>query len=519
MFRSVLVSGCLVAAWILAGSLAWAEPPSAGAAPAAPVAPPSASGQNDAPPPGADAATAAAAAGVSDSAAPPPPPNPAANAEASYGGITPGMVDRAVHADAFRSEAPLWQGQARLRYRGRFTSEDDASDHDLYAYLKLKYRDEMLPGWSASFHGRATLDIGSFGNRDGFHPFDSITDTYEHRLNGRIYHAYVNYRSPRSLVEEVRLGRQYSDVGEFIRYDGVRATSRPLGCGWWQVSAFGGVPSYLFDDGREGDWTVGGSVKGRPWRATGVTLSYTHAHDQNAVYGHVDDNFVDLTVDQRIGMNTLVRGTYQQLNADPRALRLIFDTFFPARDVTVRGSFYSVLSSQTEAVYDFDYYYAEALSLEPYWLGTLAVSKGLGDLFTVEAGVNERMLYDQADEGTFNREFTEVYGTVASSDWLLRDLRLALTGEWWKASGDRIWTATFDLDWRPCPAWRLRLGTDYAAYRYDLFTNSERVHDLGGFVRVTWRPRSCWEVDVRLRVDDDDDGTWTQLDAGLTFDF
>jgi len=177
-----------------------------------------------------------------------------------------------------------------------------------------------------------------------------------------------------------------------------------------------------------------------------------------------------------------------------------------------------MLNFAEESVYDFDYYYAVQLALEPYWTGNLAVSKGIGEFFVLEGGASLRQLYDDADESRYNRNFEQYYGSISTDDWLVRDLRLTLAGEYWSGDDD-IWTATFDVDWRPSPCWRFRLGTDYSAYRYDMYADAERENVYGGFLRASWEPSASWRFDVRLRVDDDDYGTWTTLDAGVAFNF
>jgi hypothetical protein len=425
----------------------------------------------------------------------------------------------AIRPDGYRSQPKTWQGQVRLRWRYRNTTEaGQVDDNDLYGYLKLKWRDENLPGWSGSFHGRATLDVGPFGDTSEYYAFDSITDTWSDRLNGRIYHAYVNYRRPDWFVEQIRVGRMYSDVGEYISFDGVQLKTRPLGRGKWQVLAFGGVPAYIFEDDPAGDWTVGAGVRGLLGKSADLRLDYTYLEDTQKEFGTLRDHLVNITVNKRFGLNTILRGQFQQRNENPRLVRLNFDSVIPRHDLTVRALFHTLITAQNEAVYDWDYFYAVALELEPYYMGNLSVAKGIGEFFEIEAGVSGRQLYDNANEGRYNRNFGQYFLTVASYDWLLRDLNMSISGEYWSSTDD-IWTVTFDLDWRVTDAWRLRLGTDYAAYRFDMYADDERQNVFGGFFRVTWRPSDRWRLDFRVRVDDDDFGTWTRLDMGAAFDF
>ncbi|MFV1958184.1 MAG: hypothetical protein ACC662_02100, partial [Planctomycetota bacterium] len=142
----ILASGCLAALLFLLGSTAWAGEPTA---PPAPL-----------PGPGSDtpeAGDASTPPGGGGAAAP-----PVTTMAPEQGGTLLGQyyagklgvddVDRALAPKRLRERRSPWQGNVRLRYRFRNTSEGGtASDHDFYGYLKLEYRDEGLPGWSGSF--------------------------------------------------------------------------------------------------------------------------------------------------------------------------------------------------------------------------------------------------------------------------------------------------------------------------------------------------------------------------------
>ena len=41
----------------------------------------------------------------------------------------------------------------------------------------------------------------------GFNVFDSIWDTYDDRLNGRVYHAYANYHFCSGFVSDAQLSQ------------------------------------------------------------------------------------------------------------------------------------------------------------------------------------------------------------------------------------------------------------------------------------------------------------------------
>ncbi len=505
MYR-VLVLGCLVALF-LAGGPAWAESPPSDAAPPAPSGSPAPKNVTT---PGGSWAEGAARPGTT-----------LTTSMTADQPIDPDSVLRAAPSgDTVRVLSP-WSGSARLRYRLRTTDDPDSNwdtDNDLYAYLRLKYRDENLPGWSGSLHARLTLDLDEFGDVDGFNVFDSIWDTYDNRFNGRVFHAYANYHFCDGCISDVRFGRMWEDVGEYVTFDGVRVESSRFGSKKIGFAALVGIPYYFYDTSRSGNFIAGAQVFGNPWQGAEMGLDWTYFKNGDAVYGDQKNNLFNLTWNQRIGQTTVARVQYQHLDEEARLVRANVDSTLPNSDVVLRGFFYSLLNYQAEMVYDLDAYYWAALALEPYWTANVSASKGIGSCFDVEGGFTIRRLYKDSDIGVYNREFEQYYVAAGSYDWLIRGLSLTLSGEYWNSSDD-IWTGTFDIEYRPSRTWKFVLGTDYAAYSYDLYADEERESVYSVFGRIGYRPNPRWYFDLRCRVENDDYGTYTTFDATAQFSF
>ena len=84
-------------------------------------------------------------------------------------------------------------GYAYIKYRLRSTSGE--KDSDLYEYLNFNIGNPQSDKISFSFYGRMTEDLdGNNNDKDGFHAFDNITDTFGSGVNGRLYHAYFTIR-------------------------------------------------------------------------------------------------------------------------------------------------------------------------------------------------------------------------------------------------------------------------------------------------------------------------------------
>jgi hypothetical protein len=407
-----------------------------------------------------------------------------------------------------------------VHVRTRFRADGDDQDWDLYEYLSLDWRDELARGWSGNVYGRLAQDLDGDGDNDGYYAFDSIDDTYDSWLTGRLYNAWVGYRFGSGAVDRVRLGRFEVLAGDSFLVDGGMVTFSCLGAGQWQFHAFGGLPAHLFSDDMEGHLIVGAGVEGRPWNGGEVRFDWVFVDDETEYYGSPQDNVFNLEVTQRIGQCVRLRGRYQQVDDTPWLVAGYADVFWTGIDASLRGHFLTVPAAQDDRVYDVDPYYSQVLELEPYWDAHLAFSKGIGDHVNGEVGASVRQLYDDSDEGEFNREFERAYATLSTFKWPSRGLGLSVTGEWWNVyDANDYATVTFDVDWKPSDCWHVTVGTDYSYYKYDLLTDSERVDDYGFYARAVYRPSPRWRVDLSARVDTDDYDTYLTLRAGVRFDF
>jgi len=410
-----------------------------------------------------------------------------------------------------------WQGTASMRLRARVDT-DSEHDVDLYEYLALRYRKESDTGWSASFYGRLAEDLDYDSPTSSYYVFNDVDGTYDSLLTGRLYHMYASYRWDCAFLEQVRIGRQNVDGGYPFLVDGIRATTAPRGVADFQASAFVGLPAHLFEGSPEGDFICGAGVAFRPWKGGDARVDWAYIEDENTYYGTPKNNLFTGELRQRIATYTSGRLWYQQVDDHPREIGVSGLSYVCEADVAIRGSFRSLLEEQNALVYDIDAYTAIEQTLFPYWDGHLSASKGFQNRVTVEGGVTARGLWSASDEGTFNREFVRLYATVSRADWPRRDVTLSLTGEYW-ASHDDVFSGGFDATWKPSTCFRLSAGLDYALYRTDIYTDTERYDSYGAYARVTFVPARSWKADVTLRFEDDDAGTFFTLQAGLGYDF
>jgi hypothetical protein len=413
---------------------------------------------------------------------------------------------------------PKWSGSITLRGRGRYTGDD--SDNDLYQYFRVRYRREDVAGWSGSMHLRISEDLEGDGSNGSFYVFDSVDDTYESPVISRLYHLYANHRWASGPVEQVRIGRQDVTAGDLFHVDGVHALFRPSDCSTVRLYAFAGVPTHLYESSIDGDWIVGAGATFDPWRGATVEVSDVYLEDESGIYGTPTANLATIQLSQRLREWGNLHLGYQHLDEHPRVAWGSLDVFAPRWDATFRGAFRSQLHSEKEEAYDIDPYYAILLDLEPYWEATLSASKGLGRIWSIEAGGQVRRLYDEDDQGDFNHDFTRAYATLAARDWPRCGWGVALTGEWWHTEDDEdVAAAGFEVDWRPSPRWRASAGLDYALYRTDVYAAEERYDSWGWFVRARYRPSPRWEYSGSVRLETDDFDEYLTVDLAARWEF
>lgn len=473
---------------------------------ATPPAPPREVLPADVPPP--------AAAPPGGRAEPVPPVAPTAAEKAAAAAVLPADVPVAPRPEA--TDCRL-HGSVAVRYRHR--SGDGERDNDLYQYVALRYRKDRDVGWSGSFYGRLAEDLDGDRDNAGFYVFDGIDDTFDSAVTGRLYHLYASYRFAGGFLERVRFGRQAVDGGYPFLIDGVHARSAPFGCEEVQVSAFAGVPAHIYEASPEGDFIGGLGVALKPWRGGDLRLDWAYLEDENEFYGRPTNHLLTGEVRHRFSEWTHGRAWYQQVDDDPRELGLALTSFSPRTATTVRGTFRAQLERENELVYDLDPYYAILLALEPYWDGHLAVAKSLSDCVTVEVGGTARRLFDGDDEGVFNREYFRAFATLTLDGRPTSCWTFSWTADYWEADDEHTFGGGFEARYRPSDRFRVTAGLDYALWRTDLYTASERFDAWGGYVKVTWAPSGCWKADLSVRVDDDDEDTYLTVNLGLRYEF
>ncbi|TAH39326.1 MAG: hypothetical protein EYC70_00640 [Planctomycetota bacterium] len=408
-------------------------------------------------------------------------------------------------------EAPAWpiHGSFILRYdlrHSRSDAIDDERDQDLYQYLSLTGGSAARNAVTASFYGRAVVDL------EGGEPgpsLSSVEDTRGSAWDFRLYRAYLAFH--RIVADgELRAGRQtLYDTPVLLNLDGVTLDTPAPVFGTdvtWQV--YGGVPEHYWEDARSGDLAVGAAATVAPWSNASARLDLMHLEDRY-LFGDQTNDLIGARLDQafRAGRGW-VSGSTTWLDGDPRDAGVDGMWTDPELDLQVNARVYSLLTRQSVNTLEFDPFTAVLMDEEPYYEGMLMLSKGfdsspLGESWRADAGAYGRILRDSAQESEFNHEFQRYWlaGTVEGFPWRAADL--TVTGDWWDA-GDTVWTLGAELSAELGEDTDFVLASAYSLYDYDFFTQEERTHvrDYSALLRHRFAEALALRLSLSFQEDD-----------------
>ncbi len=470
------------------------EPAAAGAAqPAAPQDP-----QPQQPPPQDPAEAARRALQRLMPEAKPPEAAPIPNAQGTPDTTLPPGPDAAAKAPLPEKVGTEWHGVLAMRYRARHG--DGENDHELAARAFLDIGNGARDPFT--FH----LAAYGFADLDGSDPGDPFAGLDESlgELNGRIYAAHVDaHRLPG--LELARLGRQ--DLVETptpVTFDGLRVDSERFGSVKAFLSAYGGVPVHHFEASSSGDsiYGVGGGFS--PWHAARVRLDWMSIRDEFLPLDREDDVlgarwWQDFEGVQLHGLHTWVDGKPRDLHVGARGgvdLPVVFAV-----------DYRELLTTQRAQVTELDPYYAIAGEYRPYRQIDATLSRDLGEDVTATLGGAMRRLADGGDEGTFNREFDRLNADLFVGRVFADELSLSLGASWWDTDDEDYRAFTGELQYETAQGLRLSLGSGYDLFKYDVFSDRERIDVHTLYVRAVQRLSASVRLDAayEFETDDDDD--------------
>ena len=428
-----------------------------------------------------------------------------------------GDGEAAIEPEAASSPFEI-SGSIATSYRRRSRGSDH--DNDLYGYLRLGGARADGSGPSFHFYGRGTLDLDDDAGDSGSR-FRSLNDLGGEALDAHVYEAWVELPTDALGLESVRIGRQTVHAAYTYLVDGARLRFAEIdGLARLRPSLFGGVPEYLYDSSRSGDWIVGLDLPFRPAERTRVELRYVHSEEgDTATGGSETDDFTSVALFQGLGPDAQLSAEWNTIDGSTRdvAARLHWDFPEPELSLHAKWAYQSSITKEFTTVYDSlvgvlgESYAFHDISLE--------ATKLLGEHFAVNAGAALRELVDDDREGPFNREYRRAWVSVSSRRWLREDLELSLTGEVWETDDDRERSIGAEARWFPTEELRITGGTYYSLYKYDLFEVREREDVTTWFLKARYRTDGGLQLDGRCELEHGGEGDTLSLLAGLTWRF
>ncbi len=370
-------------------------------------------------------------------------------------------------------------GRLSMRYVGRFAGS--SSDHKLYTTLSADVGDPQRDDATFHFMGRLVANL-----ERGDAEFADILDTWNGDVVGFLYDAFVDLHRQEGL-RRVRLGRQWlADTPVQVFLDGIHVESEPaLGLDL-VLGAFGGASARLYESSQQGDWAAGAYAEARPWEGSRVRLDYLYLEDQPR-FGAAENELASARIWQGLGAGLRAEAGYTRLDDQDRDVEGRLTYADPEGAWLARLSFYQLLETQGDLVNELDPYYTSVLELYPYTQMGALVSRGLGERFDLDLGVDVRRVQDDDDVGDFNRDYERGYANLRIEDAVFDGLTIALMSDVWHADGRDVRSFGFDASRPLWTNWTGSIGSYYALYKYDMFTNTERDDVRTYYLRIGQR--------------------------------
>jgi hypothetical protein len=242
-----------------------------------------------------------------------------------------------------------------------------------------------------------------------------------------------------------------------------------------------------------------------------------HLEDE-ALLGPHQDDLLSASLGQRLGA-WQVQGDYARLEDEDRDVRVRVSTYSQAADLGLDVTYYQILTEQRDHTVPLDPYFNALFALFPFWQGRVNLSKGFGDAFDLQAGLDLRRVSDEDDVGSSNRDFERYYVTGNFPELLPADFELSLTGDVWDADGSDVYSWAVDLRRTLGAGTDLSLGTYYAQYKYDFTSGEEREQVRTWFVGLAWQQRDDLRLGVRYEYEGADIDEFHDVRVEATWSF
>jgi hypothetical protein len=414
-------------------------------------------------------------------------------------------------------------GSISGRYRFR-SSPGDERDQDLYQNFDVRLGRPETDPFSAVFLGRLSEDIDGHSSGGGFDIYQDVSNSFSNNVNGRFYLGYLDMRRLEILdsmgLELVRVGRQtYDETADTVVFDGGRIDTRVFeDLAALRLTAYGGLPAHYYESSPWGDVVAGTGLELSPARRTRLRVDWTYLQDRQEDFD-ASDHLISAAIWQAWESGLSLHGRYNLLGDETRDYFVRGDYRNAEHDLFLQASFRQLVTTLRELPLELDRYFVIQREYRPYWQATARASKGIGESFVIDTGVDIRQLVHEEDEGLYNHEFIRYYLVPATREWPIRGMSLSVTAELWDSEEDDFFTFGGEIRQRMLGALEVVAGTYYSLYKLDRFSENEKERVRTIFGRIDYDLARNVLLSVLYEYEKDDFTTYHTLETVFTYRF
>ncbi|RMH02952.1 MAG: hypothetical protein D6702_07355 [Planctomycetota bacterium] len=433
-----------------------------------------------------------------------------------------GLVAPPASAQAEPTDPAGWDLSGRIEASLRYRSQERRSEDDLSGALSA-WADGTLYSVDGREKLRFSLDGLFLADLDGLErpaeSFYGLGDTRNDRTRAFLYGAWVESAA---VVEGLRLraGRQEIHREEALWFDGLRLATEADGPVTGLVYA--GAPVRFSESDRSGDFLGGFGLRWAPSRGLSLAGDEVFFRDRAPAWAPdrtLNNNLTVLAADWYRDGNTAVHATSSWIGEDPRRQELSILWNHPREGWWTRIRLRHQSDYGEAVVTDLSPFAAVVGDVAPYWTGLAEIRRRLTASADLALGYAGRWLDRDADEGTYDREYTRWYALLRLDGIPGPQMETGLRGDLWDATGAAVAAGGFYVAWKPAEATRLEAGTEFTKYRYDAFTGREYLDDRQYSLRFRQRLGDRYSLRLRLARDHSQFGADTLIEGAVALEF
>jgi hypothetical protein len=317
-----------------------------------------------------------------------------------------------------------------------------------------------------------------------------------------------------------------------VRFDGGLVDTKPLG-DLVSFTAYGGIPTNLYEASHTGDWLVGGAAELPNLPRSTVRLDYIHITDARPDIAtdlvtlpwssstvRNDDLFsltstVRLTPDVRL----YVRGAEFLEKATLLNGSVLWQ---PAgADFSVQARYNGQFGNYHDMTFQFSPFEEQLGPYNPFQELEADLRKGINENLAITAGAQDRWMVHANDTNAANNGFVRLFGGFDVREWPWEGLGFNARGDWFRRpNGSWTFEASADVSQIVGPV-TLSAGTGYYLYRFQVenffLVQQDDVRTVYG--GIDWKILPSVRLRLNYSYERDDFESYNVVRCNVRFSF